>query len=62
MSKGEYTMEAVGPYVADGELNDKYPPSEAIGDRDENDLAVFGKRPQLKVRSKLFCPPASMAR
>jgi len=50
MSKGEYTMETMGPYVANWGLNDKEPSSESKGDRDANDLAVFGKRPQLKVR------------
>lgn len=49
MSKGEYTMETMGPYVANGDLHDKEPSSETKGDRDENDLAVFGKRQQLKA-------------
>ena len=56
MSKTEYTMEAMGPYTAaNGGLPDKEPSSEAKGDRDENDLAVFGKRQQLKV------PPLSVS-
>ena len=48
-------MEAMGPYVANGDLHDKSPSSEVTGDRDENDLAIFGKRPQLKVLSTLSC-------
>ena len=55
MSKGEYTMEAMGPYVANGDMDDKSPPSEVIGNRDENDLAVFGKQPQLKVLMTTSC-------
>ena len=48
-------MEAMGPYTTDGKLQDDLPAAEAKSDRDENDLAVFGKRPQLKVRSPLSC-------
>ena len=49
MSKSEFTMGAVGPYASNGNLDDVDPSSEVKVDRDENDLAIFGKRPQLKV-------------
>ena len=48
MNKGEYTMEQMGPYNGNG---DKEPYAESKGDQDDNDLAVFGKKPQLKVRA-----------
>ena len=35
-------------------LRDGLPSAEARGDQDEDDLALFGKRPQLKVRSTLL--------
>lgn len=40
-------MEAMGPYATKGEFHDS-PVSEHKGDQDEIDLAIFGKRPQLK--------------
>ena len=52
---GEYSMEAMGPYADHGS-----PRVETKGDQDEIDLAIFGKRPQLKVcllleRANLLC-------
>lgn len=44
-------MEAMGPSAKNGELHDGSPMAEAKGNQDEIDLAMFGKRPQLKVRS-----------
>lgn len=50
MNKGDHTTDIVGPHTAKEGLHDDLPAAEAKGDRDEDDLAVFGKRPQLKVR------------
>lgn len=52
MSTGHDTMEVVRDYAAEEGLHDSLPAAEAEGDRDENDLAVCGKGPQLKVRSQ----------
>lgn len=51
MNKGHNTMDVMSPYAAKEGLQDCLPAAEGNGDRDEDDLAVFGKRPQLKVRS-----------
>jgi len=48
---GNFSMEAMGPSAKNGELHDGSPMAEAKGNQDEIDLAIFGKRPQLKVRS-----------
>lgn len=47
-------MEAMGPYANKGGSHDS-PMAEHKGDQDEIDLAIFGKRPQLKVRSQSPC-------
>ena len=40
----------MGSYAVDKEgMNDGLPMAEVEGDRDEDDMAVFGKRQQLKV-------------
>ena len=49
MDKDQNTMDIMDPYVAKGGLQDGLPTAEVSGDRDEYDLAVFGKRQQLKV-------------
>ena len=41
----------MGSYAAKEGLHDGLSAVEAEGYRDEDDLAAFGKRPQLKVRS-----------
>ena len=56
MSKGEYSKETMGPLATNRGLHDVIPTAEAKGDQDENDLAAFGKRPQLKVRLPSFVP------
>lgn len=50
----------MGSYTAKEGLHEDLPVAEAEGYRDEDDLAVFGKRPQLKVRSS--SPPWPWAR
>ena len=49
MDKDQNTMDIMGPYAAKEGLQDGLPTAEVNGDRDEYDLAVFGKRQQLKV-------------
>lgn len=51
MEKIDSSMDVVGSYATREALRDGPPAAKANGDRDEDDLAVFGKRPQLKVRS-----------
>lgn len=51
MNKGDDTTDIMGIYSAKEGLHDGLPTAEANGDRDEEDLAAFGKRPQLKVCS-----------
>lgn len=41
----------MGSYAVKEGLHSELPVVEAEGYRDEDDLAAFGKRPQLKVRS-----------
>ena len=48
--KGHSTMYVMGSYAAKEGLHDGLPTAEGEGYRDEDDLAEFGKRPQLKVR------------
>ena len=44
-------MNVMGSYAAEKEgMHDGLPVAEVEGDRDEDDMAVFGKRQQLKVR------------
>ena len=50
MNKGDSTMDTLGPCGAKEDLH-VLPVAEVNIDRDEADLAVFGKRPQLKVCS-----------
>ena len=49
MDKDQTTMDIMGSYAAKEGLQDSLPTAEISGDRDEYDLAVFGKRQQLKV-------------
>ena len=49
MDKDQNTMDIMGPYAAKERLQDSLPTAEVSGDPDEYDLAVFGKRQQLKV-------------
>ena len=49
-------MDVVGSYAAKEGLQDGVPVAEVEGDRDEDDMAVFGKRQQLKVRSPSLWP------
>ena len=49
MDKDQNTMDIMGPYAAKEGLRDGFPTAEVSSDRDEYDLAVFGKRQQLKV-------------
>ncbi len=51
MDKGEYALHSRGPYVAHDGSPDGIPGSELGNDQDNLDLAMFGKRPQLKVSS-----------
>ena len=44
-------MDVMGSYAAKEGLDNGLPVAEAEDHQDEDDLAVFGKRPQLKVRS-----------
>lgn len=50
MNKDHKTMDITGPYAAKEGLQDGLPAAELNGDRDEDGLAVFGKRALLKVR------------
>ena len=50
MDKGDYALDSRGPYAADGGLHGDIPHAELKSDQDNADLAMFGKRPQLKVR------------
>ena len=43
-------MDIKGSYAAKEGLHNGLPTAEPEGHRDEDDLAKFGKRPQLKVR------------
>ena len=49
MDKDQNAIDIMGPYAAKERLQDGLPTAEVSGDRDEYDLAVFGKRQQLKV-------------
>lgn len=49
-------MDVAGSYAAKEGLQDGVPVAEVEGDRDEDDMAVFGKRQQLKVRSPSLWP------
>lgn len=49
MNRGHNTIKAMGPYVAKEGLHDDLLVTGANGDWDEDDLAVFGERPQLRV-------------
>ena len=49
-AKGHSSMDVMGSYAAKEGLHDGLPTAEGEGHRDEDDLAEFGKRPQLKVR------------
>lgn len=49
MDKDQNTVDIMNPYAAKEGLQDGLPMAEVNGDRDEYDLAVFGKRQQLKV-------------
>ena len=49
MDKNEYALNAMGRYEANEGSPDGIPRSESKGDQDNIDLAMFGKRPQLKV-------------
>lgn len=44
MNEGHNTMDIREPYTAKEGLHDGFPTAEANDDRDEHDLAVFGKR------------------
>ena len=49
--KGYKLVSIMGSYAAEKEgKHDGLPVAEVEGDRDEDDMAVFGKRQQLKVR------------
>ncbi|KAL9137903.1 MAG: hypothetical protein Q9175_000897 [Cornicularia normoerica] len=48
MNKDHKTMDITGPYAAKEGLQDGLPAAELNGDRDEDGLAVFGKRALLK--------------
>ena len=54
MKKAEYSMDALGPYAVNGDSNEGLPRSESKGDQDAIDLAVFGKKAQLKVHPISF--------
>lgn len=60
LSKGYSIVDIMGSYAAKEGLHEDLPVVEAEGYRDEDDLAVFGKRPELKVRSS--SPPWPWAR
>lgn len=47
-------MDALGPYAVNGDSNEGLPRSESKGDQDAIDLAVFGKKAQLKVHPISF--------
>ena len=48
--KNHKTIRVMGSHAVDKEgMNDGLPVAEVEGDRDEDDMAVFGKRQQLKV-------------
>ena len=49
MDKDQNTVDIMSSYAAKEGLQDGLPTAEVSGDRDEYDLAVFGKRQQLKV-------------
>ena len=51
MENGHETMNVRRSYAVKEGLHDGLPAAEAEGHRDEDDLAVFGKRQQLKVCS-----------
>ena len=51
MSKDHKIISVMGSYEAEKEgVYDGLPVAEVEGDRDEDDMAAFGKRQQLKVR------------
>ena len=52
IDKSEYSLHSRGPSTANEGSPNEIPQSELKSDQDNVDLAMFGKRPQLKVR----CP------
>ena len=51
LNKGHKTAHVMGSYTAEKDgMHDGLPVAEVEGHRDEDDMAVFGKRQQLKVR------------
>ena len=54
MDKDRDETNTMGIYATKEGMGDGLPVAEARGgDQDEDDLALFGKRPQLKVRSTM---------
>lgn len=61
MDKNVYTLNNMGPCDATGDPPSGLPLSESKSNQDNIDLAMFGKRPQLKVSMfarlvLLICP------